>query len=63
MAKKIRHINADLLSDKEMELFSDKLRDAEKRMDEKLADEIYHRDSGDNFVKDDSGIWVSKKYS
>ena len=61
MAKRIKHINADMLSDEEMELFSDKLRDAEKRMDEKLADEIYHMDDG--YTQNISGIWTPGKYS
>lgn len=52
----IKHINADLLSDEELTAIDDKLRGAERRMDEKLMEEIERRRNG--FERTESGIWV-----
>ena len=59
MAKVIRHINADMLSDDELEMFSDKFKDAEKKMDEKIYDEICDRQFKPQVT--DSGIWLPHK--
>ena len=56
---KIKHINADVLSDKEMTMFSDKFDNAERRMNEKLCEEIDRRKTG--LVRTESGIWVPYK--
>ena len=53
---RIKHINADLLSDEELTAVSDMLDNAEKKMNEKLMEEIDRRKSG--MVKNDSGLWV-----
>ncbi|MGN0665985.1 MAG: hypothetical protein ACI4KF_05615 [Huintestinicola sp.] len=53
---KIKHITADLLSDEEMTSVSDKLINAERRMDEKLMEEIERRKEG--FTRTADGIWV-----
>lgn len=53
---RIKHINADLLSDEELTAVSDMLDSAEKKMNEKLMEEIDRRKSG--MVKTDSGLWV-----
>ncbi|MBP0956680.1 MAG: hypothetical protein J5997_04855 [Oscillospiraceae bacterium] len=53
---KIKHINANLLSDEELTAVSDMLDSAERKMDEKLMEEIDRRKSG--MVKNSSGLWV-----
>ncbi len=53
---RIKHINADLLSDEELTAVSDMLDSAEKKMNEKLMEEIDRRRSG--MVKTGSGLWV-----
>jgi len=53
---RIKHINADLLSDEELTTVSDMLDGAEKKMNEKLMEEIDRRRGG--MVKTDSGLWV-----
>lgn len=53
---KIKHINADLLSDEELTAVSDMLDSAERKMDEKLMEEIERRKNG--MVKNSSGLWV-----
>lgn len=53
---KIKHINADVLSDEEMELFSKDFEKAEKRMDEKIMEEIDRRKNG--MYRNENGIWV-----
>ncbi len=53
---KIKHINADVLSDEEMEVFSKDFEKAEKRMDEKIMEEIDRRKSG--MYRNENGIWV-----
>lgn len=53
---RIKHINADLLSDEELTAVSDTLDSAEKKMNEKLMEEIDRRRSG--MVKTGSGLWV-----
>ncbi len=53
---KIKHINADVLSDEEMEAFSKDFEKAEKRMDEKIVEEIDRRKSG--MYRNENGIWV-----
>lgn len=53
---RIKHINADLLSDEELTAVSDMLDNAEKKMNEKLMEEIDRRRSG--MVKTGSGLWV-----
>ena len=54
---RIKHINADILSDEELTAVSDMLDIAEKKMNEKLMEEIDRRRSG--MVKNSSGLWVS----
>ena len=49
-------INADILSDEELTAVSDMLDSAEKKMNEKLMEEIDRRRSG--MVKNSSGLWV-----
>lgn len=53
---RIKHINADILSDEELTAISDMLDSAEKKMNEKLMEEIDRRRSG--MVKNSSGLWV-----
>ena len=53
---KIKHINANLLSDEELTAVSDMLDSAERKMDEKLMEEIDRRKSG--MVKNSYGLWV-----
>ena len=53
---RIKHINADILSDKELTAVSDMLDSAEKKMNEKLMEEIDRRRSG--MIKSSSGLWV-----
>lgn len=53
---KIKHIKADLLSDEELSAVSDMLGSAERKMNEKLMEEIDRRKSG--MVKSSSGLWV-----
>lgn len=53
---RIKHINADILSDEELTAVSDMLDSAEKKMNEKLMEEIDRRRSG--MVKNSSGLWV-----
>lgn len=53
---RIKHINADILSDEELTAVSDMLDSAEKKMNEKLMEEIDRRRSG--MVKSNSGLWV-----
>lgn len=53
---RINHINADILSDEELTAVSDMLDSAEKKMNEKLMEEIDRRRSG--MVKNSSGLWV-----
>ncbi|MGN1102172.1 MAG: hypothetical protein ACI4RG_08275 [Huintestinicola sp.] len=53
---KIKHINADLLSDKELTAVSDMFDKAERKMDEKLMEEIDRRKEG--MVRSSSGLWV-----
>lgn len=53
---KIKHIVADVLSDEELTAVESKLRTAERRMDEKLMEEIDRREKV--FGKTDSGIWI-----
>ena len=48
--------NADILSDEELTAVSDMLDSAEKKMNEKLMEEIDRRRSG--MVKNSSGLWV-----
>lgn len=55
---KIKHINADILSDEEMTKFSEMFENAEKKMDEKIYKEIEQRKSGT--YKNENGIWISK---
>lgn len=43
---RIKHINADILSDEELTAVSDMLDSAEKKMNEKLMEEIDRRRSG-----------------
>ena len=52
---RIKHINADILSDEELTAVSDMLDSAEKKMNEKLMEEIDRR-SG--MVKNSSGLWI-----
>ena len=51
---RIKHINADILSDEELTAVSDMLDSAEKKMNEKLMEEIDRRRSG--MVKNSSGL-------
>lgn len=53
---KIKHIKADLLSDEELTAVSDMFDNAERRMDEKLMEEIDRRKNG--MVKSSTGLWV-----
>lgn len=53
---RIKHINADILSDEELTAVSDMLDSAEKKMNEKLMEEIDRRRLG--MVKNSSGLWV-----
>lgn len=53
---KIKHIKADLLSDEEMTAVSDMFDNAERRMDEKLMEEIDCRRDG--MVRSSTGLWV-----
>ena len=53
---KLKHIVADVLSDEEMSAVESKLRAAERRMDEKLMEEIDQREKV--YGKTDSGIWI-----
>lgn len=53
---RIKHINADILSDEELTAVSDMLDSAEKKMNEKLMEEIDRRRS--SMVKNSSGLWV-----
>lgn len=53
---RIKHINADILSDEELTAVSDMLDSAEKKMNEKLMEEIDRRRSG--MIKCSSGLWV-----
>ena len=53
---KIKHIKADLLSDEELSAVSDMFDNAERRMDEKLMEEIDHRRDG--MVRSSTGLWV-----
>ena len=53
---RIKLRNADLLSDEELTAVSDMLDSAEKKMNEKLMEEIDRRRSG--MVKTGSGLWV-----
>ena len=53
---RIKHINADILSDEELTAVSDMLDSAEKKMNEKLMEEIDRRRSG--MVKNSSGLWI-----
>lgn len=53
---RIKHINADLLSDEELTHVSDMLDNAEQKMNEKLMEEIDRRKGG--MVKSSSGLWV-----
>ena len=53
---RIKQINADILSDEELTAVSDMLDSAEKKMNEKLMEEIDRRRSG--MVKSSSGLWV-----
>ena len=53
---RIKHINADILSDEELTAVSDMLDSAEKKMNEKLMEEIDRRRSG--MVNNISGLWV-----
>ncbi|MCR5167931.1 MAG: hypothetical protein K6C13_12090 [Oscillospiraceae bacterium] len=55
----IKHIIADMLSEEEMEHFSESFDRAEKRMDEKMYGEIdaYNRDP-EQFRPNASGIWL-----
>lgn len=53
---RIKHINADILSDEELTAVSDMLDSAEKKMNEKLMEEIDRRRSG--MVKNSSGLLV-----
>ncbi|MGN1416701.1 MAG: hypothetical protein ACI4XF_07660 [Oscillospiraceae bacterium] len=53
---KIKHIKADLLSDEELTAVSDMFDNAERRMDEKLMEEIDRRKDG--MVRSSTGLWV-----
>ncbi|MBQ5333057.1 MAG: hypothetical protein J6K92_07355 [Oscillospiraceae bacterium] len=53
---KIKHINADLLSDEELTAVSDLFDKAERKMDEKLMEEIDRRKDG--MVRSSTGLWV-----
>ncbi|MGN0642736.1 MAG: hypothetical protein ACI4JJ_06275 [Huintestinicola sp.] len=53
---KIKHINADLLSDEELTAVSDMFDNAERKMNEKLMEEIDCRKNG--MVRNSSGLWV-----
>ncbi|MGN0691742.1 MAG: hypothetical protein ACI4K7_05295 [Oscillospiraceae bacterium] len=53
---KIKHIKADLLSDEEITAVSDMFDNAERRMDEKLMEEIDRRKDG--MVRSSTGLWV-----
>lgn len=53
---KIKHIKADLLSDEELTDVSDMFDKAERRMDEKLMEEIERRKEG--MVRNSTGLWV-----
>lgn len=53
---RIKHINADILSDEELTAVSDMLDSAEKKMNEKLMEEIDRRRLG--MIKSSSGLWV-----
>ncbi len=53
---KIKHINADILSGEEMETFSKDFEKAEKRMDEKIMEEIDRRKNG--MYRNENGIWI-----
>ena len=53
---KIKHINADVLTDEELSAVSDKFREAERRMNEKLLQEIEENRTG--MKKSDGGVWI-----
>lgn len=53
---KIKHIKADLLSDEELSAVSDMFDKAERKIDEKLLEEIERRKEG--MVRSSSGLWV-----
>ncbi|MGN0637995.1 MAG: hypothetical protein ACI4J0_06460 [Huintestinicola sp.] len=53
---RIKHIKADLLSDEELTAVSDMFDKAERKMDEKLMEEIARRKEG--MVKNSTGLWV-----
>ena len=52
----IKHIKADLLSDEELTAVSDMLGTAERKMNEKLMEEIDRRKNG--MVRNENGLWV-----
>lgn len=53
---KIKHIKADVLSDEEMTKFSEMFDKAERKMDEKIYNEIEQRKSG-KYINE-NGIWI-----
>ena len=55
---KLKHINADVLTDEELSAVSDKFREAERRMNEKLLEEIEENRTG--MKKSDGGVWIPK---
>ena len=63
MPKNIGHIEVDALSEEELELFSEDLGNAERKMNQKLAEEIFAAENRYKGIYVPPGLLTPKKYS